>query len=167
MDAENWHRSPAVLLLAAVVLPPAGIVLLWMRTGTGILKKIFGSLLMFAWGVTALVLFFGLRLELDGSGSRPFVNFYRPASHYAKLERSRQLQKLQPVVEVKKKIADTAVVADPAHAEAEPALPGHTPRKETVAPRSKAGKNAQGVYWSDFLGPRRDGHYDGMPILTT
>src|SRR5437879_11615814 len=113
MDAENWRRSPVVLLLAAVVLPPAGIVLLWIRKGTGILKKIFGSLLMFAWGVTALVLFFGLRLELDGSGSRPFVNFYRPASHYAKLERSRQLQKLQPVVEVKK-IAAAAPAADPA-----------------------------------------------------
>src|SRR6266849_4582321 len=109
MRAENWYRSPLILLLASVVLPPAGIVLLWMRAGTGILKKILGSLLMCVWGVTALVLFFGLRLELDGSGSRPFVNFYRPASHYAQLERSRQLQKLQPVLEVKK-IADAAPV---------------------------------------------------------
>ena len=81
--------SNVLLLLAAILAPPVGIVMLWMRRGPGVLKKILGSLAIAAWCVAALVLFFGLHLELDGSGVRPMVKMQRIEAHYAELEQSR------------------------------------------------------------------------------
>ena len=86
----------ARLLLAAILLPPLGLVMLWMRRGTGVFKKILGSLAIAAWTVTALVLFFGLHFELDGSGMRPLVRMQRIEAHYAELEQNRSRQSVQP-----------------------------------------------------------------------
>lgn len=156
MHANAWYRSPAVLLLASIVLPPAGIVLLWLRGGIGILKKLMGSLLMIGWGVAALVLFFGLRVELDGSGSRPHLKFHRPGAHYAALERSREAQKLQPVADMRPAVEAVAVEqAAPAEAATNDPRPTSIDRPEVKS-----------AYWTDFRGPKRDGHYDETPIVT-
>src|SRR5690349_3482574 len=101
MQTRAWYRSGAVNWIAAVLLPPAGIVLLWMRRGTRVWKKLLGSVALAVWSFAALVMFFGLRVELDGSGMRPFLlKFNRPNAHYAELERSRAQQKVLPVAEV-------------------------------------------------------------------
>ena len=89
-----------MLVLAAVALPPVGIVLLWLSRGTGLLKKILGSLVIAAWGVGALVLLLGLRAEVDGSGVWPLFHFRRPEHHYAELERDRRLKERQPLAEL-------------------------------------------------------------------
>jgi outer membrane protein assembly factor BamB len=138
MRANSWSQSPLILFLTGALLPPAGIVLLWLRTGTGIFKKILGSLLMTAWCFAALVMFFGLRAEMDGSGIRPMFRFHRPEAHYVRLERSRSEQKVEPVLETK----------------VEKVIPPDIP--PTV-------KNA---YWTDFRGAQRDGRYDEMPVRT-
>lgn len=163
MRADTWYRRRVVLLLASFALPPVGIVLLWMRTGTSILKRIVGSLLVAAWGVAALVLFFGLRLELDGSGMRPFLKFYRPEAHYARLERSRALQKLEPVAEVKPAVDSPRVEKGPEALSEAPAQPAARAR---VAPTQIEQLRVKSAYWTDFRGPNRDGRYDEMPIVT-
>src|ERR1700755_3619385 len=81
-----------LLLLAAILAPPGGIGMLWIRKGLGVFKKILGSLAIAAWSVAALVLFFGLRFELDGSGVRPMVKMQRIEAHYAAIEQSRAVQ---------------------------------------------------------------------------
>jgi outer membrane protein assembly factor BamB len=135
----------ALLLLIAVLAPPAGLVLLWMRRGTGVWKKILGSAAIAAWSVTAMVLFFGLHFEMDGSGMRPMFRMGRAETHYAVLEQNRAHQKLTPVPEVK------AV-------EERPEAPA------AVAPaRIEQG----GTYWTDFRGPGRDGRYGEAPLPET
>jgi outer membrane protein assembly factor BamB len=147
MHANAWYRSPAVLLLASAAAPPVGILLLWVRRGTGVFKKILGTLVIGAWAVAALVLFCGLRAELDGSGMRPIFKFSRPESHYAQIERTRSLQKTTP-----------APAPEPARVEQAAAEVPARPPATNSAPKD--------TYWTDFRGPHRDGRYDEMPILT-
>src|SRR5260370_8561406 len=92
-------QSAWSIVLAAVVLPPAGFVLLWLRPGAGIWKKVAGSALIAGWSVAWMMLFFGLRFHLDGSGVRPLPTFYNRESHYSELERSRATQTPVPVVQ--------------------------------------------------------------------
>jgi outer membrane protein assembly factor BamB len=86
------------VLFASVLLPPAGLVLLWLRTGTRIKDKIFGSTVIAVWSVGYLMLIFGLRFPMDGSGMRPIPTFGTRESHYTELERSRNEQGTPPVV---------------------------------------------------------------------
>src|SRR5258707_525759 len=78
------------VLLASVLLPPAGLVLLWLRSGIRIKDKVFGSTVIAVWSVAYLMFFFGLRFPLDGSGMRPIPTFGTRESHYSQLERSRK-----------------------------------------------------------------------------
>src|SRR5262245_54703670 len=91
-------QSVWLVLLASALLPPAGLVLLWLRSRTRMKHKIMGSAFIAIWSVPYLMLFFGLRFPLDGSGMRPIPTFGRPESHYAQLERSRSRQSVPPVV---------------------------------------------------------------------
>lgn len=142
MRSTPWHRSLSSLLLASVLLPPSGLILLWTRQGAGILRKIFGSLAIAALGVAYLFLFFGLRVEMDGSGIFPVFSFYKPESHYAALARSRTEQPPAPPP------------AEAARAEAPPPVSPTQPSRSLPA-----------AYWTDFRGPNRDGRYDEMKIL--
>lgn len=146
MQTADWYRKPTALILTAILLPPVGIVLLWLRGGIGILTKIVGSLTIAAWSVAALVLFFGLHFEVDGSGVKPLVSFHRQEAHYAELERSRARQ--QPPV---------SAVAPPVETPAAPVVP---------APALTEAMKPATAYWSDFRGPHRDGRYDEMALLT-
>src|SRR5713226_8887044 len=78
------------VLLASVLVPPAGLILLWLRSGIRIKDRIFGSTVIAVWSVAYLMFFFGLRFPLDGSGMRPIPTFGSPESHYNQLERSRK-----------------------------------------------------------------------------
>src|SRR4051795_7453919 len=77
------------VLAASILLPPAGLVLLWLRSGVRVKDKVFGSIVIGMWSVVYLMLFFGLRFPLDGSGMRPIPTFGTPDAHYAELEQSR------------------------------------------------------------------------------
>src|SRR5687767_6080921 len=43
-DATPWYRSLTGLIAAAVLLPPVGLVLLWMQRNTLVRRKILGTL---------------------------------------------------------------------------------------------------------------------------
>ncbi len=129
------------ILLASTVFPPAGLVLLWLRSDTGLMRKLLGSFLITAWGVAYLVLFFGLRYRLNGGGT-PIPVFDRKESQYAELERSRNQQQPPAAVEA----AAPAPVAAPDAA---------------VKPKEPAGEN----YWTGFRGKERNGRYDPLSVL--
>jgi outer membrane protein assembly factor BamB len=139
MPHQAWHQSGWLLLAAALLFPPAGLVFLWIRRRAGFGAKLFGSLVIAAIGLAHLVQFYGLRWELDGSGSWPIFTFHKPESHYRELERSR---------------------SEPAPLPPPPAAV-ETPPAPAPAPSQPA------AYWTDFRGPRRDGRYDETPIRTT
>lgn len=93
--------------------------------------------------VMYLIRFHGLRIERDGSGIWPMVWFYKPDRQFV------------PVAETK-----TTPQAEPL-----PAPASEPPKAEPAAGAPPAPK--QRSYWTDYRGPRRDGAYDEMPILTT
>jgi outer membrane protein assembly factor BamB len=111
-----------------------------------ILKYLGATVLLGAAVVFYLVRFQGLRVERDGSGWKPMFSFYQPEEHLAAIERNRAGDRLQPV-------SEPAPVVESAPEPSPPAAP------TVVKPAIRA-------YWTDFRGPRRDGHYDQMPILT-
>src|SRR5437667_10769364 len=129
-------QSVWLVLLVSVLLPPAGLVLLWLRSRTSTKDKVFGSAVIAVWGVAYLMFFFGLRFPLDGSGMRPIPTFGTPESHYSRLEQSRTGQSAAPVVEA------------------------------AVKPVTKPEEKPAAAYWTDFRGPHRDGRYDQAPIRT-
>ena len=140
----RFSQKPIVILGASLVFPPAGLILLWMRQGTSVLRKSLGSLAILVAGVAHLFLFYGLHMEFSG-GIRPIFSFQGGERHYRQLEAHRvAFQAPAPAI----------VEATPAAAAA--------PVKAASVPAPATGS----TYWADFLGPGRLGHYDQEPILT-
>ena len=84
--ASPWYQSKAVFSLACLLFPPAGLVLLWMRPGRGLAGKAAFSLVLAGFFVVHLVAFYGLRMELAGSGVRPMFTFHNEQAHLDALE---------------------------------------------------------------------------------
>src|SRR5215831_11919897 len=130
LPSEPWHRSLAGIILAVIVLPPVGLVMIWMRKDTETGKKLFGSLAALALSGIYLFLFFGggmflARLDPDSE------------AHYTDLER-------QPVDQKAEALTTASAASIPATAAGQPAT------------TAKSALN----YWTDFRGPARDGRYD-------
>jgi outer membrane protein assembly factor BamB len=159
MSSKRWYRSLTALLLAAVLLPPLGLVLLWMRPGIRIPRKILGSLVLVILGVVYLHKFFGLRMEMDGTGVRPILSFNRPESHYAALEENREQQRQTlPQVSTTRPIQTQA---------SEITKENHSSAKVTAKPATVVPSlRSPAAYWTDFRGPARDGRYTEMKIGT-
>lgn len=155
MQYGYWFRSGKALFVWSVLLPPVGLLLLIVRPATGFSKKILGSLAILFLSIAYLVLFFGLRLVPDGSGLPTIVTFRNREAHAKAIERDRaaQRQRLSP---------PTSPSAQPVPAETSV----ESAANSSSAPAAK-GASPGSTYWTDFRGPRRDGHYDQMPIPTT
>ncbi len=132
--------------LATLVLPPLGLMLLWRQREVGVGRKLLGTLgillfsILYVTAIVAvLMLVAGLEIEWRG-GFPPVLNFRKTKPDYSAVEAHRSRQTNQA----------------PAPALVAPAL------GTTAVGTTFAGTN----YWTDFRGPRRDGHYDERPILT-
>lgn len=101
--------------------------------------------------VTVLVLYFaGLRVILDGGGM-PHLTFTKSAdTRAAEIERHREAQRSQAPLPAS---AGAPVPAAPAVQEDAKSAPADATTPVTP-------------YWTDFRGPRRDGHYRERPIHT-
>jgi outer membrane protein assembly factor BamB len=84
----RFSQKPIVILAASLVLPPAGLVLLWLRQGTGVFRKCLGSLAIGIVAVAHLFLFYGLHMEFGG-GIQPVFTFQGGERHYRQLEAQR------------------------------------------------------------------------------
>jgi outer membrane protein assembly factor BamB len=129
------------VVLAAVLFPPAGLVLLFLRKSS-LGSKLFGAAAILIVGIVELFAIYGLHVELDGTGMRPIFSFYKPERHYTAIERDRS----RP---------------DPA-----PSTPEATTRTPETFVRDAPSRSAPAPYWTDFRGPRRDGIYDEMPVVS-
>jgi outer membrane protein assembly factor BamB len=165
MPSNHWLYSRKTMILAAILFPPLGLALIWMRPSLRVSRRILNSIYTCALGFFYLYLFAGLRLERNGSGI-PILSFQKSGeAHYAELERNRaqhaQLPLSPPIVE--------DVTPPPPSRVPEPVEPHATSTVPTPSPEAKVKPAAkpESAYWTDFRGPKRDGSYHEMDILTT
>ena len=144
-----WHQSMMLLLIVTILLPPVGLVMLWMRKDTAIGQKVFATLAIMA--MCASFLYFAYAM-----------GFFRPAdpnmeSHYAELERQRAEQRA---------LADNS--SSPAAGDAKAANPAAaTAGNSNESASSPAAARSTRSYWTNYRGPARDGKYDETPIRTS
>ncbi len=100
-------------------------------------------------GYIALRTFFGLRVELAGSGTRPMFSFYKPEKHFENLERQRAAAAVPP---------DRSAAALPAESVVQTA---------SAAPVRPPAAAAVAEYWTTFRGPQLMGIYAQKPIDTS
>ena len=78
---------------ASILVPPVGLALLWTRSRIGFGRKLLGSLALVALTIGYVYAFFGLRVELDGSGRWPRFVSLTPEARYAAVEADRARQR--------------------------------------------------------------------------
>lgn len=136
-----WHRSIPVIIAACILLPPVGLVLLWLRPGKAI-RKVIGT----------------LALVLISIGYFRLYNHWRKSSenaaHYDVLEQHRQQQAAQPAL-----TTAPVVTASPSPQASVTASPGQTNAQAPPIPSRN--------YWTNFRGPKRDGKYEETTVSTS
>jgi outer membrane protein assembly factor BamB len=114
--------------------------------------------------IGAVLFVFGLRVVLDGGGT-PHLRFVKSLDAQAKeIARHREAQRAEPPPSPP---AAPQAPSSPPDDRAAPAIPGNLPSPSAVAaPAPAVARDPRGVYWTDFRGPLRDGHYRERPIRT-
>ena len=137
-ESAPRDKSLVGLIIASILLPPLGIVLLWMRRGTATATKIGATSLIAALGAGYVFLFVQLRKASH-------------AEHDTVVEQHRAQQRQ----EANSQTATTA----------QPSAPGTTASPIGTS-NDVASAHATRNYWTNFRGPNRDGRYDEMDVST-
>jgi outer membrane protein assembly factor BamB len=146
-----WHQSMKLLTIVTILLPPVGLVMLWMRKDTATGQKIFASLAILA--MSASYLYFAYN---SGWLARRDPNM---EGHYAELERQRAEQRLAAASS-----SPAPSTADPNGAN--PATPPVANANTSTPSTAAAAVRSSRSYWTRFRGPVWDGRYDEVPIRT-
>ncbi|HEX8092149.1 MAG TPA: PQQ-binding-like beta-propeller repeat protein [Blastocatellia bacterium] len=150
LPAESGSRSLTLLLLVSILLPPAGLILLWRRGDIETGKKAFGTLGIVILSAAYAMLIFGPSLSVGDGTSE---------DHYAELEQHRARQQAAAARTPTGGPDQNAETAN-ANTATGPSMP---PPSDAVATSpTKPARN----YWTDFRGPSRDGRYDEAEINT-
>ena len=148
-DSGPWYQSLTGLIATSVILPPVGLVLLWMRKNTPPITKMLAT--------AAIVI-------LGAGYFYAFNAWHRSGANEAQYDLVEQHRQQQAAL-----AADPAAQSQPVvqqQAAAPVAAPGQTAAPGTTA-EGTAAAHATKNYWTNFRGPNRDGRYDEMAILTT
>jgi outer membrane protein assembly factor BamB len=144
-----WYRSMALLTVATILLPPLGLVMLWLRNDTETGKKVFASLAIVV--LSASYLFFAYRSGFL-SGPEPDME-----AHYTELERQRAQQR---------EMDAGATAASSTSEQPGSAAAANANANESKSAPVAATERSTRSYWTNFRGPARDGRYDEIPIRT-
>jgi len=90
MPNESWRRNTLLLAAACLLVPPVGIVLLWLRPGVKLASRLALSVALIAFTVFHLFAFYGLHVDIGGTGVTPIISFRGPGDHYDEIEESRR-----------------------------------------------------------------------------
>lgn len=155
MPYRAWLHSRAILWSCVLLLPPAGLVLIWMRRDLRLWLKIMDSLIAMVCLVLHLSLFWGFRMEMDGGMRRPIFSFRSARRHDREIEMRRR---------VENSVDASAIAA----AQQVAAPTGETAKKTDPAKVAQPGLKATAAnsYWTDFRGPGRAGIYAAGEIFT-
>jgi outer membrane protein assembly factor BamB len=151
LPEESKTKSLTVLLLAALLLPPLGLILLWRRSDIEMGKKMFGSLGIAILGGIYAFLFFGPGLFVSGGPAE---------NHYTELERHRAKQHAAAA-----QAQEPSSTASQNSETANSNTASEAGASQPIAAASSSARPARN-YWTDFRGPSRDGRYDEVEINT-
>ncbi len=145
-ESTPWYRSITGIIVASVILPPVGLVLIWMRKNTRPMTKFVASAGIILLGVGY---FYAYERWRKSSANE---------AHFAQLEQYHAQQQGQQAQ------APTAAAPQAAASPGAPTVDGQAaPAGATTDP---AAAHATRNYWTNFRGPNRDGRYDEMAVLT-
>ena len=122
-ESTPWYRTLAGLIGASLILPPVGLVLLWLRRSTPLLTKALGTLAIFCLVAGYFYLYKTWRYSSDNE------------AHYAALEQHRAQQQAQAASNPQPAAVPNA--AQPA-ASAAPAANGQAPTAGTSSETAAA-----------------------------
>ncbi len=145
-ESTPWHQSLIGVIATSVILPPAGLVLLWMRKNTPMIAKVLGSV--------GIVILAGVYFQ----AFKAWRGLNSNEAQYAAVEQHRAQQQAA-AAPAATTATQPAAVAGQSPLPGQPAAPGTT----TEAAAAHATRN----YWTNFRGPNRDGRYDEMAVLTS
>lgn len=152
-ESTPWYRSLTGLVTASLILPPAGLLLLWMRRDAARRTKILGTICIVFLAAGYFYLFNAWRR----SGANE--------AHYALLEQNRAQQNAQTISgNSNEQPAAPLKVPEQSASGAPQAANGQPANAATTAATASA--HASRNYWTNFRGPNRDGRYDEMEVLT-
>jgi outer membrane protein assembly factor BamB len=149
--------SSKAVLLATLLLPPLGLILLWMKRDTDADKKLLGSVGIVLLGVLYIFLFAKAGV-FSGLFSQSDPN---SEAHFSELEQHRAKQRQEEGGEA---AANPAAAAD-AGAVGAVASPAPGAVADPAAANSGAAKTPR-YSWTNYRGVNRDGRYDEQKVLT-
>ncbi|NWF86132.1 MAG: hypothetical protein HXY18_20165 [Bryobacteraceae bacterium] len=133
-----WYQTPFFERLILLALPPVGLVLAYRHPRRSLWRKVLITLLALLWLVPYAAMWIGA-LTVVGVIGLEFQGGFGPSIVRAPTR------------------PNYAVVAEHRRRQ----------REDAVAPQAAPASLAQlRPYWTDFRGPRRDGHYTEQPVLT-
>ncbi len=133
-----WYRAPFFERLIVLALPPLGLLLIWLDPYRRFWRKLLATVLTVLWIVPYAALIIGL-LSLSGVIDLEFEGGFGPS-----IVRVKTVPNYAALEDNRREVKGEAIPAA-----------GQTNRLSLFPP-----------YWTDFRGPRRDGHYDERPLLT-
>lgn len=139
-ESKPWYQTLPGVIVASVLLPPVGIVLLWMRRGSPILVKALATVAILVLGAGYVFLFTAWRRSAQNE------------AHYTELEQHRAQQQ--------------SIAAQQPISQNPQASPGQA--QAATSPGAEAAfAHATKNYWTNYRGPNRDGRYEELPVLTS
>jgi outer membrane protein assembly factor BamB len=146
---RNLLKSGIVIGLFIILIPPLGIVLLWMKRDSRILTKLAGSLAAIVFVVAHLVLFWNFHAEFNGGMTRPIFTFKNSNRHNEEIEKLRLAEHS----------IDASRIQALAPAEVQPG------KESSQKAKPQSPRPASNNYWTEFRGPGRNGIYAETEIM--
>ena len=146
-EVVPWYRSMAGIIVAGILVPPVGAVLVWLRKDWATKAKIAGTV--------ALVILSVSYIFLIRAWRRSDFN----ENQYSVLEQHRAQQAQAPLPSDP---ATTTAAAQPTAVQPGQPAPGAPVAGQPETAAAHAVRN----YWTNFRGPNRDGNYQEMAVLT-
>jgi outer membrane protein assembly factor BamB len=147
---RNLPKNGTVIALCIILIPPLGLILLWMKCDSRLPIKLAGSLAAILFIGVHLVLFWNFHMEFDGGMKRPIFVFRNANMHNEEIEKLR--------------LAEHSIDASRIQAPAPSAVP--STEETSSRTKSQSPQAASGNYWTDYRGPGRTGIYDETRIMT-
>ena len=139
-ESKPWYQTLPGVIVASVLLPPVGIVLLWMRRGSPIFVKALATVAILVLGAGYVFLFTAWRRSAENE------------AHYTELEQHRAQQQ--------------SLAAQQSISQNPQASPGQA--QAAASPGAEAAfAHATKNYWTNYRGPNRDGSYEELSVLTS